>query len=116
MGYDIQLGVKVDGTEIFVKVAEPEQSYVTYNLSEMLKKAMDWDFEDYHWYKCTKALPKIERGIRELHINSHLYTRYEPDNGWGSIYSAREALESLRDIIFETACCYVPIEHLWVRW
>lgn len=36
-------------------------------------------------------------------------------NGWGGIASAKRALESLRDCIYEQAED-IPIECLWVAW
>ena len=115
MSYDLKVSVKVDGTDFFAEVAEPECNSPTYNLSEMFKKCMDWDFEQSKYYNCEKVIGNIENGIRELWANPDKYAQYEPENDWGSVYTARDALESLRDCIYENAK-YIPLEHLWVKW
>lgn len=116
MSYNIELGVKIDGTDLYAVVARPSYDNPTYNVGKMLRVAMDWDFVQGDWYKCQEVLPNIERGVRELHVNEDDYRRYEDENGWETVGDARDALESLRDCIYETARYHVPIEHLWVRW
>lgn len=115
MSYDLELGVKIDGTDLYAVVARP--SYTpTYNIGEMLRVAMDWDFVQGDWYKCEEVLPNIERGVRELHFVLAIVILIYDENAWGTVGDARDALESLRDCIYETARYHVPIEHLWVRW
>lgn len=115
MSYDLSISVKVDGIDFFAQVVEPEYSSPTYNLSEMFRKCMDWDFEQFKYYNCEKVIGKIENGIRELWVDPYKYTQYEPENGWGSVYIARDVLESLRDCIYKNVE-YTPLEHLWVKW
>lgn len=115
MSYDIRLAVKVDGTDIFAEIAEPEYSSPTYNLRDMFVACMDWDYSQGEYYKCEEVLQKVERGIRELSTKPNEYKKYNPPNGWGSRKTAIEALESLRKCIYEEAK-YIPIEHLYMCW
>ena len=116
MSYDIEIGVRIYDTDLYVCIAEPKYSSPTYNLSMMFRAATGWDFEQGKWYRCEEVIPMIENGIRELRINKDgKYFSLEPKNGWGTISSAVECLESMRDCIYRTAE-EIPIEHLWVRW
>lgn len=126
MSYDIRICVKVaDADDLYAVVATPEYDSPTYNLGEMFRRAMNWDFvtcrkdEDgeYHqvYYRCEDILQNVERGIRELRTKRSTYEKYEPDNGWGAIESAIKALESLRNCIYETSAC-IPISNLYMRW
>ena len=115
MSYDLRILVKVDGTNLFAVVATPEYDSPTYNLGEMFRACMDWDYAQGMLYKCSEIIGNVERGIRELRTNKQKYKKYEPSNGWGDISGALKALESLRDCIYEKAE-YIPIEHLWMRW
>ena len=115
MSYDIEIGVRIYDTDLYVCCATPEYSSPTYNLGQMFRAATGWDFEQCKWYRCEDVMPNICRGISELVLKSSKYKTLEPKNGWGTIQGARECLESMRDCIYEQAE-YIPIEHLWVRW
>ena len=123
MSYDIRIGVKVEGTDIIAVIDEPEYSSPTYNIGDMLRKCMDWDFEQGEWYLISYVWPKIEHGISELRMNPKKYKKYNSPNGWGDTSSALEALESLSKCIrenigepYEYKWQSIPAEHLWVRW
>ena len=121
MSYDLRIGVKVEGTDIIAVVEEPERHSPTYNLGQMFRACMSWDFKQGQWYRCAEVLPKIERGIKELSLNRKAYEQYSPMNGWGTIGSAKEDLESLRDCIYgivsgDIGWQAIPLEHLWVSW
>lgn len=117
MSYDLRLAVKVDGTDLFAQIAEPERSSPTYNLGKMFRACTGWDYTQGEYYKVKEVLPLIENGIRELRTKPLLYKKYEPENGWGTIASAIADLESLRTCIYDTVeWGTVPIEHLWVAW
>lgn len=123
MSYDLRIGVKVEGTDIIAVIAEPEKSSPTYNLREMFQKCTLWDYKQSEWYKASEVYDKICRGIAELSAYPKKYTRYEPDNGWGTVSSALEALISLRDCIDDivdpngwNGWNTIPMEHLWVAW
>lgn len=115
MSYDLRIAVKVDGTDIFAQIAEPEYASPTYNLGDMFRACMDWDYTQSEYYPCSEAITKVERGIRELRANKSAYIKYNPSNGWGDISSALRSLESLRECIYEQAED-IPIEHLWMAW
>ena len=115
MSYDLRISVKIDGTDLYAKIAEPEYDSPTYNLKEVFTKAMGWDFIQGEQYKCAEVIKQIEQGVRELFVNGKAYRQYEPKNGWGTILSAAEDLESLRDCIYDTAE-QIPMEHLYVAW
>lgn len=121
MSYDIRIGVKVEGADCFAVVAEPEFASPTYNLRDMFVACMDWDYEQGEWYRCTDALPKLERGLRELTLNREKYTQFNPPNGWGSIDSAKKAIASVIECIKnETGSAWswneIPLECLYMRW
>ena len=127
MSYDIRLNVKVEGWDGYAVVAIPEKDSPTYNVGDIFRKSMDWDFDtsvveengEYHkcYYKVSDVLGNIERGVHELQFNPKKYKRYEPSNGWGSVESALEDLESLLDCIKRTARWdEIPLECLYISW
>ena len=115
MSYDLRIAVKVDGTDLFADIAEPEYANPTYNLRSMFVACMDWNYSQSEYYPCSEVISKVERGIRELRTKRSAYIKYNPSNGWGSIDGAIRALESLRDCIYEQVE-YIPIKHLWMAW
>lgn len=125
MSYDISIHVKVEGCGKYAQIAVPEYDSPTYNLGEMLRACMDWDFrtskEDENgeyqvcYYPCSYVIEKVERGIRELRLNGKAYKKYNPPNGWGNIDGVLLALESLRKCIYEQAV-EIPIECLYMSW
>lgn len=122
MSYDIRFGVKVEGMNGYIAVIdEPEISDPTYNLRDMFVACMDWDYKQGEWYNCAEAIPKFERGLKELLCDCAKYKKYEPSNGWGTVVSARVALSSvLRKAEEITSGNWtwnkIPIEHLWITW
>ena len=97
MSYDINLKIKPEGVNTFITIAYPEYSSPTYNLGDMFRACMDWNFNLEEIYSCDIAIKKIEHGIYELTNNREAYIRYNPPNGWGDIDSALTALISLRN-------------------
>ena len=123
MSYDIRLGVKVEGAkDLYAVIAEPEYSSPTYNIGTMLRKCMDWDFEQGEWYKVSDVLKNIQRGIEQLTMYEKRYIKYNSPNGWGTTDSARTALKSLEECIRynseEASCTWnaIPLELMYVRW
>ena len=115
MSYEIHISVKIEGINQYASVARPEHSSPTYNLGEMFRTAMGWDFKQGVEYNCAEVIDNITNGITTLKCFPYNYTKYEPENKWGTVESAIRDLESLRDCIYETAED-IPIEHLYVRW
>lgn len=115
MSYDLRVAVKVEGCDIYANIAEPEYPSPTYNLGAMFRACMNWDFKQGEYYRCDEVIPKIEHGIKELIGNRGEYEKYNPANGWGSISSAVDDLESLRKCIYEQAE-EIPLECLYMRW
>lgn len=115
MSYDLRLAVKVEGCEKMVDIGEPDYANPTYNLGQMFRACTGWDYEQGEYYNCEEVIENIERGIRELRTRPSAYKCLEPDNGWGTISSAIDTLESLRDYIYERAED-IPIKYLWVAW
>lgn len=121
MSYDLRIGVKIEDTDIIAVIDEPDRNSPTYNIGEMLRKCMDWDFKQGEWYRVEAVFPNIERGIRELSINRKAYTQYDAPNGWGCTSTALEALKSLRDCIKDIISGdrgwqAVPEKYLYVCW
>ena len=122
MSYDIRFGVKVEGMDGYIAtIDEPEYSSPTYNLRNMFVACMDWDYEQGTWYNCAEVIPKFERGVHELRFKPSKYKKFNPPNGWGTISSALEALESVikkAHEIVEGSWSWneIPLEYLWMRW
>lgn len=69
MSYDLRIAVKVDGAEKgneFAVIAEPRLSNPTYNIGEMLRRCMGWDFVQDEYYKVSEVYQNIVRGIINL--------------------------------------------------
>lgn len=122
MSYDVRLGVKVEGMNGYIAtIDEPEYSSPTYNLREMFVACMGWDYEQGEWYNCAEVLPKIRHGQDELMLHPSKYKKYNAPNGWGTVSSAKEFLDSLVKKIGEIVSGdwtwnEIPLEHLWMRW
>ena len=122
MSYDIRFGVKVEGMDGYIAtIDEPEYSSPTYNLREMFVACMDWDYEQGEWYNCADVFQKIRHGQEELTLYPQKYKKYNAPNGWGTVSSAKECLDSLVAKIGEIVSGdwswnEIPLEHLWMRW
>ena len=122
MSYDIRFGVKVEGMNGYIAtIDEPEYANPTYNLRDMFVACMGWDYEQGTWYNCVEAIPKFKRGVHELKLNPGKYKKYNPPNGWGTISSAIESMESVIEKTHEIVdggytSNEIPLEHLWIRW
>lgn len=118
MSYDLEVGVKVYGmTDKYIGVEQPQYDHPTYNLGVMFRKAMDWDFEPKEWYCVADVIENINKGIGELRCFSEKYRKYEPENGWGHVETALEALVSLRDCIAEVHDYDdLPYDKMYMRW
>ncbi len=122
MSYDLRLAVKAEGAEdCFVVFAQPEFDSPTYNLGDMFRACTGWDYEQGHFYRVSEVLPLIEHGIHELRFNSKAYKKYNPPNGWGSVESALEALESLlkciqRESSGDWSWNKIPLDCMYVSW
>lgn len=115
MSYDIRICVKIDGLDKYAAIAAPEYDDPTYNLRDMFVACMGWEYEQGVKYPCAKVIEYVNEGIKELRTNREKYVKYNAPNGWGTIVSAIEALESLRDCIYEESE-HIPIEHLYMGW
>ena len=123
MSYDLTLSVKVEGHDVYARVARPEKDHPTYNVGEIFRKAMDWDYSQSDddgktcYYPAEQYIPNIERGIHEMRFNAKKYKPLEPDNGWGSTTTVLECLESLLKCIQETVEWEgIPLECLYISW
>lgn len=122
MSYDIRFGVKVAGADdLFVEIGRPPYDSPTYNLGTMFRKCTGWDFSQGKWYNVAEVLPLIQHGINELKFNPGEYRQYNAPNGWGTVESALEALQSLEDGIRRMTVSdgwteVIPPEFLYVKW
>lgn len=115
MSYDLRVAVKVEGCDKYANIAEPEYANPTYNLGDMFRACMGWDYKQGEYYSCDFVMPRVEHGIEELKHNRKKYEQYNPSNGWGSIDSAIQDLESLRACIYDQAE-EIPLECLYMCW
>ena len=126
VSYDIRFAVKVKGApdDCYAVIGHPEHDSPTYNVRGIFVKSMDWDYEQSKWYPMTEVLPKVERGVHELSFNTKAYKDLEPDNGWGSISTALEALQSILDYFKDRNLsglagswnADVPIDCIYMSW
>ena len=122
MSYDIRFGVKVEGAkDVYAIIGRPEYDSPTYNNREIFVHSMDWDYKQGEWYPMNEALPKVERGIHELKFNQSKYLKYEPDNGWGTVSSALESLQSIYKWFDPSDWDRgwdeeIPLECIYMRW
>lgn len=120
MSYDIRIAVRGEPDNRFYVVFEPEIPHPTYNIGTMLRKSMNWDFKQGEFYRVSEVLPNIERGLHELNFNPNPYKEYQAENGWGTIRSGIEALQSILDAIKEHIGGWdwntYDIEYLWIAW
>jgi len=122
MSYDIRFGVKVEGMGGYIAtIDEPEYSSPTYNLRNMFVECMDWDYGQGKWYNLKDVFPKILHGREELLLYPKKYEKYNAENGWGTVSSAKDCLDSVIEKVNEIVSGFwswneIPLEHLWMRW
>lgn len=122
MSYDIRFGVKVEGMDGYIAtIDEPDLSSPTYNLRDMFVNCMGWDYSQGEWYNCAEVFPKIRHGQEELTLYPQKYKKYNAPNGWGTVSSAKECLDSVVSKIGEIVSGdwswnEIPLQHLWMRW
>ena len=122
MSYDIRFAVKVEGAPgVYAVIGQPKHDSPTYNVGEIFRKCMDWDFTQGEWYPVTEILPKIERGIHEMRFNAKAYKHLEPDNGWGSTKTVLTALMSIMEWLAPDSWergwnADIPMECIYIAW
>ena len=102
MSYDLRIAVKVDGAERgneYAVIEEPEFSSPTYNIGEMFRRCMGWDFKQGEYYRVSDVYQNIVRGILNLREHEEEYEKYNSPNGWGTTETALKVLESLKKCI-----------------
>ena len=122
MSYDIRIAVETVYPdrygEKFAVVFTPEYDSPTYNVGNIFRKVMDWDFKQGVWYPLKEVLEHIDHGIGKLRNNFDAYRDMEPENKWGTVETVWECLTSWR-AEFEDPWGVTGnwgIEHLWWRW
>lgn len=122
MSYDIRIAVETVYPNRyggrFAVVDSPELDSPTYNVGNIFRKVMDWDFKQGEWYPLSEVLEHIDHGIGKLRGNFDAYRDMEPENRWGTVETVWECLTSWRAEL-EDQCGVVGtwgIEHLWWRW
>ena len=112
MSYDLEILAKIENGD-YICIAEPKYSSPTYNLGRMFRVAMNWDFEQNTTYNVADILDNISHGISELERYPEKYTQYEPENKWGTVSGALEALKSLKECVLEQD---IDTKYLYMRW
>ena len=122
MSYDIRIAVETVYPnrygEKFAIVCYPEYDSPTYNVGDIFRKVMDWDFEQGEWYPLKEVLEHIDHGIGKLRNNFDAYRYMEPENKWGTVETVWECLTSWRAEL-ESPWGVIgnwDVEHLWWRW
>lgn len=114
MSYDLRIAVKVEGAEKgneYAIIAEPEFKSPTYNIGEMFRRCMDWDFDQGEFYRVSDVYQNIVRGIINLSEHEEEFEKYNSPNGWGTTVSALKALKSLKQCIDE-----IEDPNAWSGW
>ena len=116
MSYDLAIGVKVDGTDKFVKVAYCDPCNPSYNIGKALRTSTGWDFTQGEWYRVVDVVPKIERGIHEMRFNKKAYEDMfqKGYGGYGSVIEALQGILTTTENVSEYNG--LPLEHFYVRW
>lgn len=125
MSYDIRFAVKVADApdDCYAVIGAPEYDSPTYNIREIFVQSMDWNYHQGEWYKIKEVLPNIKRGVNELTFKANKYKHLEPENGWGSVESARQCLQSILDYFSDsfdgiggTWNADIPYDCIYMRW
>jgi len=122
MSYDIRFAVKVAGKEdYFAVIGEPEHNSPTYNIGDLWRKAMDFDFEQGKFYPVKELIPHFERCIHELQFNPLAYKNLEPENGWGSAATVMTATLSIMEYLREDGWSRgwnsdLPLDYIYMSW
>ena len=122
MSYDIRIAVETVYPdrygEKFAVVFAPEYDSPTYNVGNIFRKVMDWDFKQGEWYPLNEVFEHIDHGIGKLRNNFDAYRDMEPENKWGTVETVWECLTSWRAELEDPwgVTGNWGIEHLWWRW
>lgn len=122
MSYDIRIAAETKYPDrygdYFVTVDYPELNSPTYNVGNIFRKCMDWDFRQGEVYPLSEALKHIDHGIGELRGNFDAYRYLEPENKWGTVETVWECLTSWRRELEDPygITSDWDIEYLWWRW
>ena len=115
MSYDISICVKVEGCNKYAEIGYPEYDSPTYNLGKLFRKCTEWDFLQGVYYRADKIIGLVEHGIKELIENPSEYEQYLPKNGWGTIDSALQSLNGIKESLCEESE-EIPLNCLWIKW
>lgn len=124
MSYDIRFAVKVAGHEdLYAVIGEPEFHSPTYNVADIFRACMGWNYQQGEWYKVTDILPYVRKGLDEITRYPQKYKHLEPDNGYGSVATVRKSLfsiikwfESDFDGLRGSWNADIPLEDIYMRW
>ena len=95
MSYDISFRVKVQDTDEYVPIGRCDAN-TTWNVRDIITKStgLEWNNCQNNGL-CSKVIPKIYNGRKELIKNPGDYRKYEPDNGWESVESTIKFFEQI---------------------
>ena len=119
MSYDLRVYVKAETPRLngdpYVVCGIPEYDSPTYNLRPMFVACTGWEYKQGEVYHVPEVIGYIMRGVSELRGNPELYRQYDSPNGWGTLESALESLESLLACIQECSGDW-PLDALYMSW
>lgn len=127
MSYDVRFSVKIDGTDKYAVVRVPEHDCPTYNVGEIFRACMDWDFDQGEWdesgrydkvyYPCDFVIEKLTSGLKEVVQNKAKYKPMEPSNGWGTVSTVITCLENwINELDDLQEQLEVPLEKIYFSW
>ena len=124
MSYDVRVCVQTVAENKFgdpyAVVYIPKYDSPTYNLRPIFTTCMNWDYVQGEYYPLKAVLPKFRHGLAELIEFPEKYKPLEPDNGWGTVESAKKCLSSwlheLEENYYDSPTYEWDIENLWWRW
>lgn len=116
MSYDLRFAVKAENGK-YVDFITPDFAHPTYNIGNILRKAMGFDFNQGDYYRLSEIMEYLIKGKTELKYNAKAYRQYEPSNKWGTVKNARDSIDSILECVTKIVVWYeIPLEFVYFAW
>lgn len=116
MSYSIEFYVKLNEINKFVCIGSPDFSSPTYNIGQILRKAMEWDFKGDEYYPCKDVVKYILKGLNNLYEREYKYKKYEKKGCSGTTYTFDFLTSLAKSIHTFSQDNNLEIEYIYMRW